>query len=408
MTPDVRSPLPSPLRFGAFIRRFLHTETASGVIMLACAAVAMVAANSGLKDAYFALVNLPLSIGAGEGSLSLSLKLWVNDLLMAAFFLVVGLEIKRELLEGALARRDQRVLPLIGAVGGMAVPALIYVWLNWGDGEAIRGWAIPSATDIAFSLCVLALVGRGVPKSLTTFLLALAIIDDLGAVIIIACFYTAGLNLHALTGAGLLTIALIALNRARVCALAPYLLTGFALWCCVFASGIHATVAGVIVGLCVPLSCAPGRAGPSPLKQMIDRLHPWVGFLILPVFALVNAGVALEGISAEHLASPVPLGVALGLFLGKQAGVAGFCALAFALRLARMPEQASWPQFYGVALLTGIGFTMSLFIGQLAFLPHPLLEEEAKVGILLGSLLSAAAGFAVLRLTRYKGGHRHP
>lgn len=393
------------LRLGVFIRRFLETETSGGIIMLACAAFAMLVANSGMSDAYRTLVDLPVAVSANNNTLSLPLKLWVNDLLMAVFFLVVGLEIKREMLEGALAQRDQRVLPVIGAVGGMAIPALIYCWLNWGHAEAMRGWAIPSATDIAFSLCILALVGRGLPKSLTTFLLALAIIDDLGAVIIIALFYTAELNINALIGAAGFTLVLVLLNRAHIYSLQLYLLIGFGLWCCVFASGVHATVAGVILGFCVPLSVSSVRSV-SPLKDLIDTLHPWVSYVILPIFAFVNAGVALDDVSLASLTDSIPLGVMLGLFLGKQVGVALFCWLTVRLRIASLPEASTWPQFYGVCILTGIGFTMSLFIGQLAFLNHLALEEESKIGILLGSLLSAIVGFVVLRMTRNRGGRR--
>jgi Na+:H+ antiporter, NhaA family len=319
---------------------------------------------------------------------------------MAAFFLLVGLEIKREVLDGQLRTWPDRILPGLGALGGMAAPALVYLAVNWSSPDTLRGWAIPAATDIAFALGVLALVGPRVPVSLKVFLTALAILDDLGAVLIIAAFYTADLSLPMLGAAAAVVAVLTGLNRAGVRALWPYLLLGTLLWVLVLRSGVHATVAGVVLALTVPLRTSRGRPDDeaSPLHRLEHALLPWSAYLVLPVFGFANAGVSLAGVTADMLLAPVTLGVALGLFAGKQAGVFGMLWLAVRWGLAQRPAHATWPQVYGVALLCGVGFTMSLFIGLLAFASSPEPEAETKIGVLAGSLLCMAAGALVLRL----------
>ena len=360
---------------------------------MAAAVLALFVANSPLADKYFALLHEPLG--------GLDVLHWINDGLMALFFLFVGLEIKREFLDGQLSTWANRSLPGFAAAGGVVVPGLLYAAINFGQGETLRGWAIPTATDIAFALGVLSLLGSRVPTSLKVFLATLAIIDDLVAVLVIAVFYTAELNLAALAGAAVATFLLIGLNRLKVMRLAPYLMLGAALWWLVLLSGVHATIAGVVLALTIPLRRS--KAAPddmtSPLHRLEHGLSGWVAFLIVPVFGFANAGVSFAGMSAAVLLEPVTLGVALGLFLGKQVGVFGAAALAIKLRLANLPVAASWAQLYGVALLCGIGFTMSLFIGLLAF-PDPALQDEVKVGVLAGSLVSALCGAALLSLAK--------
>jgi NhaA family Na+:H+ antiporter len=318
---------------------------------------------------------------------------------MAMFFLLVGLEIKRELLDGDLSTWKRRMLPGIAALGGMAAPALVYVFFTAGDPLMLRGWAIPAATDIAFALGVISLIGPRVPVSLRIFLTALAILDDLGAVLIIALFYTADLSFAFLGLAGATLAGLVALNRFGVTRLLPYLLLGAVLWFFVLSSGVHATLAGVALALTIPLKLSRGRPdnARSPLHRLEHALHPWVTFAVVPLFGFANAGVSLAGISLERLLAPVPLGIAAGLFLGKQVGVFLSTWAVVKLRLADAPRYASWPQIYGTALLCGIGFTMSLFIGLLAFPSSPELQDEVKIGVLLGSLLSGLAGALVLR-----------
>ena len=374
-------------------RELLESEAAGGVLLMAAAALALLVANSPLAENYFRLLHAPLA--------GLDVLHWINDGLMALFFLFVGLEIKREFLDGQLSTWANRALPGIAAAGGVVVPGLIYAAVNIGEAETLRGWAIPTATDIAFALGVLSLLGKRVPTSLKVFLATLAIIDDLVAVLVIAVFYTAELNLAALGGAGLVTLLLVGFNRLKVVRLAPYLVLGAALWWLVLLSGIHATIAGVVLALTIPLRRS--RAAPddmtSPLHRLEHGLSPWVAFLIVPVFGFANAGVSFAGMSVGVLIEPVTLGVALGLFVGKQVGVFGAAALAIKLRLANLPVSASWAQLYGVALLCGIGFTMSLFIGLLAF-PDPDLQDEVKVGVLAGSLVSALCGAALLGAAR--------
>jgi NhaA family Na+:H+ antiporter len=376
------------LRLTASFRSFMENEASGGIILMAVAALALIIANSPLSEDYFAV--LKTYVGG------LSILHWINDALMAVFFLLVGLEIKREMISGQLSNWSRRALPGFAAVGGMLVPALIFLALN--EGDTVRGWAIPSATDIAFSLGVLSLLGSRVPLSLKVFLTALAIIDDLGAVIIIALFYSEGLNIPALAGVAAVFAILLAMNYLGMVRLWAYLVLGVILWILVFKSGIHATIAGVLLALTIPMRGEKGQAD-SPLLELEHAIQPWVGFLIVPIFGFANAGVSFSGVSLSNLADPVPLGVAAGLFFGKQIGVFSFAWLAIKLRLAERPVGASWVQIYSVAILCGIGFTMSLFIGLLAYANSPLLQDETKLGVLLGSLLSAVVGAVLLRLS---------
>jgi Na+:H+ antiporter, NhaA family len=372
------------------LRALLKSEAGGGLVLMAAAAAAVVIANSPLAPAYFGL--LKTYVGG------LSILHWINDALMAVFFLLVGLEIKREFLDGQLSTWPRRILPGVAAAGGMLAPALIYIALNAGAPETIRGWAIPTATDIAFALGVLALLGSRVPVSLKIFLTALAIIDDLGAVAIIAAFYTADLALAWLGLAGLMLVALVGLNRTGIERLAPYLALGAVLWFFVLKSGVHATLAGVALAMMIPLRPSPGRPEDpaSPLHILEHALHPWVAFLIVPVFGFANAGVSLLGMSWAALLAPVPLGIAAGLFVGKQIGVFLTTWIVVKLKWADCPEHASLAQVYGVSLLCGIGFTMSLFIGLLAFPTSPELQDAVKIGVLAGSVLSAVVGAFVL------------
>jgi NhaA family Na+:H+ antiporter len=372
----------------AILASFLASESAGGIVLMGAALAAIIVANSPMASLYFTALH---SVWGG-----LSIELWINDGLMAIFFLMVGLEIKREVLAGGLASWGQRALPGFAAAGGMLIPALIYVAINRETAETLSGWAIPAATDIAFALGVLSLLGKRVPASLKVFLAALAILDDLGAVTIIALFYSTGLNLPML-GASFATLAvLIIMNRMGVQRLLPYLLLGLLLWFFVLQSGVHATLAGVALALCIPLGTRQEEAR-SPLLFLEEKMHYWVAFAVVPVFGFANAGVSLSGITLGNLVDPVPLGVALGLFVGKQIGVFVAAALAIRSGLATLPEGSNWMQMYGVALLCGIGFTMSLFIGNLAFPGVAHLIDEVKVGVLMGSILSAVVGVLLLR-----------
>lgn len=375
---------------GGLLNGLIASEAAGGVILMFMAATAMVVANSPLAPAYFEVLHLPLG--------GLSVLHVVNDGLMALFFLLVGLEIKREVLEGELSSWGRRILPGVAALGGMVVPALVYLLFQRGDPMAVRGWAIASATDIAFALGVLSLLGSRVPTALKVFLAALAIIDDLGAVLIIAVFYASGISAISLAAAAGVFAALLVMNRLGVRPLKAYLALGLLLWVLMLRSGVHPTLAGVLLALAIPLRVLhPGEA--PPLHRLEHALQPWVALLVVPVFGFANAGVSLAGLGPAALTAPVPLGAAAGLFLGKQAGVFGAAWLAVRLRLAALPAGVGWAQLYGVALLCGIGFTMSLFIGSLAFRSEDL-REAAKLGVICGSLLSAAAGVLVLRLAR--------
>jgi len=378
----------------SILNRFLASEAAGGLVLMAVAALALIVANSPLAPAYFRAL--------GTYVLGLSLLHWVNDALMAVFFLLVGLEIKREVLVGELSTWPLRALPGIAALGGIVVPATIYVALNRGTTGTLQGWAIPTATDIAFALGVLALLGSRVPASLKVFLTALAIIDDLGAILIIALFYTSELSTPMLAAAAAATALLAGFNRAGLTRLWPYLVVGAALWFFVLKSGVHATVAGVILALTIPLRAAAPRpeAEDSPLHRLEHALQPAVAFGIVPIFGFANAGLPLAGLRFDALLAPIPLGIALGLFFGKQIGVYVFAMGAVRAGLADLPAGATRLQCYGVALLCGIGFTMSLFIGALAFPDAPALIYPTKLGVLAGSLVSALAGYLVLRLAQ--------
>ncbi len=384
------------------IRRFLRLEAVGGAVLLVAAALATLMANSPLAPLYTDLLDLPVSVTLGTLGLEMPLLQWINDALMAVFFVLVGLEIKREVLEGELSSPRKALLPGIAAVGGMAVPAALYILVNWGNPAALRGWAIPSATDIAFAVGVLALLGRRVPHSVKVFLLALAIFDDLGAILIIAVFYTAQLSVLALGLAVLGLAVLIALNWAGITRTAPYVLVVVFIWVCMLKSGVHATLAGVLIGLAVPLR-GDDRPGGSPLVRLEDMLHPWVTYAILPLFAFANAGVSLSLRTLHAAGGALPLGIALGLFVGKQAGVMAASYGAIRMGLTELPSGCTWRMFHGTAILTGIGFTMSLFIGTLA-LDAVSYGAALRMGVLAGSLLSASVGFLVLRCLSRPGG----
>jgi len=378
------------------VRSFIALESAGGIVLACAALAALVVANSPLGEGYGRLIAMQGEVRIADPWLVLAkpLMVWVNDLWMAVFFFLVGLEIKREVLAGALASVRQAALPIAAALGGMIVPAAIYAGINHGDATALRGWAIPMATDIAFALGVVVLLGARVPPSLKVFLTAVAIIDDLGAIVVIALFYTDDLSLPMLLAAGAGIAVLFALNRARVASIGPYAIVGLVVWVCVLKSGVHATLAGVATALAVPLRSPDGS---SPLERAEHALHSWVAFLVLPAFAFVNAGVVLAGVSPAALLQGVPLGIAAGLVLGKSAGVLGASWLLLRATRGKLPEGANWRQFFAVALLCGIGFTMSLFIGGLAFEgAGAAYETQVKLGVIGGSLVSAIAGVALL------------
>ena len=387
----------------AKIKEFYERESSTGILLMLVTVAALVLKNSALAGAYNAFLYTPVEIRFGALQIAKPLLLWINDGLMAVFFLLVGLEVKRELLRGSLSSWSQAALPVIAAIGGMAVPALIYVGFNLREPSALHGWAIPTATDIAFALGILSLLGRRVPLSLKIFLLALAIMDDLGAIVIIALFYTSDLSLVSMAVAAVSLVALFALNRAGVISRAAYILLGVVLWVSVLKSGVHATLAGVALAFMIPLDAREADSEHSLSESIEHDLHPWVSFMILPLFAFVNAGIDLRGLSLGQLAAPVPLGIMLGLFIGKQAGVFLFSWAAIRLRLAALPERSSWSQLYGIALMTGIGFTMSFFIDSLAFVDGTAYGYADKLAILLGSLFSGVAGYLVLRF-----GHNCP
>jgi NhaA family Na+:H+ antiporter len=374
---------------------FRH-EAAPGLILITAAIAAMVVMNSGWAGGYQAFLDVPVTVSFGDLGLSKPALLWINDFLMAIFFLLVGCEIKRELVDGSLSSLRSAVLPIFAAVGGMVLPAVIYAAVNWGDPAALRGWAIPAATDIAFALGVLALLGSAVPVTLKVFLMAVAIIDDLGAIVIIAVFHTSGLSTEALAAAAALSAGLFAMNRMGIRALTPYMLLGLALWVAVLKSGVHATLAGVVVAFCLPVD---GRRGDEhgPLHTVEHALVPWVAFCIMPLFAFANAGVSFAGVSPAAVLEPVSAGIAGGLFLGKQIGMMAAVALAVVLGIGALPAGVNWLQVWGVSLLAGIGFTMSLFIGNLALDPGD--QAAVRIGVLSGSLMSGIAGYLILRMT---------
>jgi NhaA family Na+:H+ antiporter len=384
------------------LQEFLRLESAGGLVLMAAATVAMIVANSPIGPAYREFLNIPFVVSFGEAGIEKPILLWINDGLMAVFFLLVGLELKREVLDGHLSSVRKALLPGFAAVGGMAVPSLVYASLNSGDPIAMKGWAIPAATDIAFALGILSLLGPRVPSAVKAFLLSVAIFDDLGAIIIIALFYTAEVSLKAHLVAALLTLGLFALNRRGVTRPAAYILLGIPLWVAVLKSGVHATLAGVVLAMFIPHRVGPGgeesSSTPSPLLHLEHILHPWVAFGILPVFALANAAVRLSNFTLPDLLHPVPMGIIGGLVVGKFLGIVGLTWLAVKLNLADLPKSMGWKMLPGIALLCGVGFTMSLFIASLAF------EQGGgayfgieRLGILIGSLLSGILGYLVLR-----------
>ncbi|HET6565709.1 MAG TPA: Na+/H+ antiporter NhaA [Xanthomonadales bacterium] len=380
------------------LRDFLQLESAAGMLLVGTTLLALAAANIPLlNNGYEAFKDVNLTITLGGMGVDKPLLLWINDALMVFFFMLVGLELKREVVEGQLSRPDQVILPVLAALGGLAVPALIYLAMNQHSDTFRNGWAIPTATDIAFALAILGLLGSRVPVSLKILLTTIAIVDDLAAIIIIAVFYTADLSTQALLLAGLGIIVLAVLNRMKVMSLVPYMLTGLFIWFCVLKSGVHATLAGVVVAAFIPLR---GDDDESPARQLEHTLHPWVAFAVLPIFAFANAGVAFFGLQKEDFTGTVPLGIVAGLFFGKQIGVMGMIALARLSGIAKLPPGATWGQVYGISVLCGVGFTMSLFIGSLAFEHGNFnLLSGVKVGVLVASVLSAAWGILVLHLS---------
>ena len=380
------------------VRALFTGDAGAGILLIAVAAAAMFAANSGLAASYNQLFHgtLPFSPVPKLDTL----HLWINDGLMAVFFFVVGLEVKRELVAGQLATPAQRRLPMLAAVAGMAVPAAVYLLVAGGDAQLVRGWAIPAATDIAFAMGVLGLLGRRVPASLRLFLLTVAIVDDIGAVLIIALFYTASLKTAWLAAAVAVLVAMMALNRFHVSRIWLYIVLALLLWICVLHSGVHATVAGVVAACTIPMR---SRAGGPMLEQLEHGLAPWSAFLVVPVFGFANAGVNLAGVGTDGLLAPLPLAIAAGLVIGKQTGILAAVAAADRLGFAKRPVGASWAQIWGISILCGIGFTMSLFIGELAFPGDRLLIDDAKIGILTGSAISAVMGYIILRLAARPG-----
>ena len=381
-------------------RWFFKLEAASGLVLLFAAIVALIISNSELSNLYFGTLNKYLFIGINSFGLKLSILHWINDALMAIFFFFVTLEIKREFLQGELSNIKQALLPIIAAVGGMLVPALIYVYVNLGDSETLNGWAIPSATDIAFSLGVLSLLGKRVPLSLKVFLTALAIIDDLGAIVIIALFYSGDLSIKYLSLMLLAFVALLVINKFNIKKFLPYLVIGLFLWDFTHNSGIHATIAGVLLAITIPHR--KKEKDFSLLIKIEHAISPYVAFGIMPLFAFANAGVSIEGLSLSSLLDKVPLGILLGLFVGKQFGVFVFSYVSIKLKIAQMPNNSNWFNLYGVGVLTGIGFTMSLFVGNLAFVENMQYMDGVKIGVLTGSLLSTLFGYFLIILTPNK------
>lgn len=373
------------------IRNFLSQESAGGILLMIAVALAMILANSPLSGMYQGFLATEMQVRVGSLDLDKTLIHWINDGLMALFFMLIGLEVKRELLEGALSSRAQASLPTFAAIGGMVLPAAVYLIFNYDDPITQVGWAIPAATDIAFALGIMALLGSRVPVALKVFLLALAIIDDLGVVVIIALFYSTDLSTISLVIAAAAIVGLVGLNRKGVTALTPYGILGLILWIAVLKSGVHATLAGVIIAFCIPLRA---KDGSSPSESLEHSLHPWSTFIILPIFAFANAGVDLSGMSASLLLSPVPMGIALGLFLGKPLGIMLFSVIAVKLKLAVLPDGITWQQIIPVSVMCGIGFTMSMFISSLAFTGEgAIYGDYARLGILLGSIASAVVGY---------------
>ena len=382
-----------------FLKEFIQKESSAGILLIFVTILALFLQNSFLTEFYTNFLHTPVEIRFGELQIAKPLLLWVNDGLMAVFFFLIGLEVKREVMEGHLSSLKQITLPGIAAVGGMVVPALVFIAFNKGDSFAMNGWAVPTATDIAFALGILSLLGPRVPVSLKIFLMALAIIDDLGAIVIIALFYTSELSTMSITIAAIALIILFIMNSMNVAIKSAYIVVGIILWVSVLKSGVHATLAGVALAFMIPLASKDKEGNSfSMSKEMEHDLHYWVAFMILPLFAFVNAGVDLKSISIEEMAGPVPLGIMLGLFVGKQVGVFGFSWLAIKMGIASLPKDSNWTLLYGVSVLTGIGFTMSLFVDTLAYNDTQLYLYADKLAILLGSFLSALVGYLVLRM----------
>ncbi|MGB5281720.1 MAG: Na+/H+ antiporter NhaA [Arenicellales bacterium] len=377
------------------LREFLRLESAGGILLVIAMALAMIVVNTGLWPLYKSLLSIPLEIRIGEFEIAKPLLLWINDGLMAIFFFLIGLEVKRELLEGELSDPAQVMLPAVAAIGGVVVPALVFTWFNYGDESAMQGWAIPTATDIAFALGILSLLGNRVPASLKLFLLTLAIIDDLVAILIIAVFYSVNISTLSLVIAIVAYAALVFQNWRGVMRLTSYLVFGLIMWAAVLKSGVHATIAGVLIAFTIPLKHPEGKEH-SPLRNLEHDLHPTVAFFILPLFAFANTGIPLEGMNMKTLLSPEPFGIAMGLFLGKQLGVFGFTWAAVKSGIAKLPTNVGWPEMYGLSVLTGIGFTMSLFISSLAFEEGATNLNADRLGILAGSFASAFVGMVVL------------
>jgi len=387
-----------------FVEEFIKKESSAGVLLIFATILALVLRNSSLSDYYTAFLATPVEVRFSSLHIAKPLLLWINDGLMAIFFLLIGLEVKREILEGQLSTLSQIALPGIAAIGGMVVPACFYIYINLGDENAMLGWAIPTATDIAFALGVLAMLGKRVPLSLKIFLMALAIIDDLGAIIVIALFYTVELSTLSIIYAAVALLILIIMNRLGVAKKAGYIIFGVILWISVLKSGVHATLAGVALAFTIPLSCTNKETGKtcSMSKDMEHDLHYWVAFFILPLFAFVNAGIDLRHTSLDQMTTGVPLGIMAGLFLGKQIGVFGFSWIAIKLGMAKLPDNSTWVQLYGVSILTGIGFTMSLFVDSLAFADANLYQQTDKLAILIASFTAGIAGYLVLRISKHK------
>ncbi len=393
-TEPVPAPRPPEIlaRAGRSLRDFLKEESAGGIVLIAAAAIALIWANSAFSSSYTAMLDTKVAVTVGGVGVAKSALLWINDGLMALFFLLVGLEVKREVLMGQLSSWQQSSLPIFAAIGGMVAPALIFVAINLGQPGNLQGWAIPAATDIAFALGVLALLGSRVPVALKALLLAVAVIDDIGAIAIIAVFYTPGVDIAMLAAAAAVLAVLAVFGWMRVGSSIPYVILGIALWFFVLKSGVHATLAGVALAMCIPVT---DRHGHAKLEHMEHALHPWVAFLVVPIFAIANAGVSFEGMEPAALLAPLPLGIALGLLLGKQLGIMGLAWLAVKTGIARLPQNVGWVQVWGLSLIAGIGFTMSLFIGNLAF-ADPAAINAVKLGVLSGSVLSALFGVLIL------------
>lgn len=388
-----------------FLEDFIKKESSAGLLLIFVTVLALLLQNSGLSGIYNAFLHTPVEIRFGALHIDKPLFLWINDGLMAVFFLLIGLEVKREILEGNLSSLSQIALPGFAAVGGMVVPAMFYLAFTQGDELATRGWAIPTATDIAFALGILALLGKRVPVSLKIFLLALAIIDDLGAIVVIALFYTVDLSTFSITVAATALTLLIIMNRLGVAKKAAYIIVGIVLWVSVLKSGVHATLAGVALAFTIPLNGKDAEGNECSMSKTMEHdLHYWVAFFVLPLFAFVNAGIDLRSVSLEQLTGPVPMGIMAGLFFGKQIGVFGFSWVAIKLKWATLPDNSNWLQLYGIAVLTGIGFTMSLFIDSLAFIDDALFDYADRLAILVGSFASGILGYLVLRYARTEQG----